>query len=75
MTPERWREIQENFAAALELQPAERATYLQTVCADASLRHEVELMIAAHERGDSSFLEPQVAGNIGTSNSADVHTP
>jgi Tol biopolymer transport system component len=63
MTPERWREIQEKFAAALELQPAERATYLHTACADASLRHEVELMIAAHERGDSGFLEPPVAGN------------
>ena len=63
MTPERWREVQKMFAEALEQKPAERTTYLNKVCTDASLRQQVELMIAAHEQGDSSFLEPPVVGN------------
>jgi len=63
MTPERWREVQEMFAEVLEQKPAERAAYLNKVCADASLRQEVESMIAAHEQGDSDFLEAPVVGS------------
>lgn len=62
MTPERWREVQQIFADVLEQNPADRAAYLTKSCADASLRHEVELMIAAHEQQDSGFLEPPIAG-------------
>jgi serine/threonine protein kinase/Tol biopolymer transport system component len=61
MTPERWLKIQELFAEALEREPAERANYLTEVCTDPSLRQEVELMIDAHEQGDSGFLEPPFA--------------
>jgi hypothetical protein len=57
VTPERWQKIQEVFGEVLERKPAERATYLNKVCTDASLRQQVELMIAAHEQGDSSFME------------------
>ena len=57
MTPERWHEVKEIFADVLEQKPAERASYLNKVCTDAALRHEVELMIAAHERGGSGFME------------------
>jgi serine/threonine protein kinase len=57
MTPERWQEVKEMFAEALEQKPAERAAYLDKVCADAALRREVELMIAAYERGGSGFME------------------
>jgi serine/threonine protein kinase/Tol biopolymer transport system component len=63
MTPERWVKIQEVFAAALEREPGERVAYLMSVCTDTSLRQEVELMIAAHEQGDSGFLEPAAAGS------------
>jgi hypothetical protein len=62
MTPERWRDVQEMFAEMLEQKPAERAAYLDKVCTDASLRQEVESMIAAHDQGDSGFLEPPVVG-------------
>jgi eukaryotic-like serine/threonine-protein kinase len=57
MTPERWEEVKHLFADVLEQKPAERATYLNKVCTDASLRHEVELMITAHEQGGSDFME------------------
>jgi Tol biopolymer transport system component len=63
MTPERWLKVQEIFGAALEREPAERANYLTEVCTDTSLRQEVELMIAAHEQGDSGFLEPRFAAS------------
>jgi eukaryotic-like serine/threonine-protein kinase len=65
MTPERWQEVKEIFADVLEQKPAVRATYLKKVCTDASLRQEVELMIAAHEQGGSSFMERPTVG-LGT---------
>jgi serine/threonine protein kinase/Tol biopolymer transport system component len=61
VTTERWREIQKIFAEALEKKASERVSYLNEACADASLREQVELMIAAHEQGDSDFLEPLAA--------------
>ena len=66
MTPERWREVQEVFAEVLEQKPAERAAYLAKVCADASLRQQVELMIAAHEQGNSTFLEASIVASTDT---------
>jgi eukaryotic-like serine/threonine-protein kinase len=57
MTPERWQEVKDLFADALEQRPGERAAYLDRFCADASLRQDVELMIAAHEQGGSGFME------------------
>jgi len=57
VTPERWREMKNVLAGALERTPAERHSYLDQACADASLRREVESLIAANEQGDTSFLE------------------
>ncbi|HZI63384.1 MAG TPA: protein kinase, partial [Thermoanaerobaculia bacterium] len=54
MTPERWRRVQELFAAAVERRGAERDAYLETACADdESMRREVESLLAAHaQAGD-----------------------
>jgi serine/threonine protein kinase len=57
MTPERWQELKTVLAAALERKPQERPAYLDQVCAEPSLRRELESLIAAHEQGDSSFME------------------
>ncbi len=57
MTPERWQEIKKLLTAALEREPAERSAYLDRACAEPSLRAEVESLIAAHDQGESSFLE------------------
>jgi len=57
MTPERWQEVKKFLAAALERKPGERSAYLDRACAEPSLRREVESLIAAHEQGNSSFLE------------------
>ena len=63
MTPERWQEVKKVLAAALEREAGERAAYLDQVCTDASLRGEVESLIAAHEQAGRSFMEqPAVEG-------------
>ena len=59
LTPERWQQVKEVFADALERKPSERAAFLQEVCAtDESLRSEVESLLAAAESeaaGDASL--------------------
>jgi serine/threonine protein kinase len=62
VTPDRWQRVQKLFAGALDRDPAQRAGYLTGACTDGSLRQEVELMIAAHEQGDSRFLQASAAG-------------
>jgi hypothetical protein len=53
--PERWQEVKKVLAGALERTPEERRAYLDLACAEPRLRREVESLIAAHERGDSSL--------------------
>ncbi len=57
MEPERWRQIEQLYYAALEREPAERAAFLAEACAgDESLRREVVSFIAAGDRV-GSFME------------------
>jgi len=54
MTPERWRQIENLFQAALEREPAERAALLERECDDdPGLRNEVESLITLAERAQS----------------------
>ncbi len=57
MTPERWQQIKEVLAGALEREPGERPAYLDHACTDQSMRKEVESLIATHEEGDIGFLK------------------
>ena len=57
MTPERWQEVKAVLAEALERPPGARRAYLDQACPEPALRGEVESLIAAHEEGDSTFLE------------------
>jgi serine/threonine protein kinase len=51
MTPERWQKVKEIFDSALSYPAAERAAFLSSACgSDKDLRHEVESLIASHER-------------------------
>ncbi|HXV59267.1 MAG TPA: protein kinase [Vicinamibacteria bacterium] len=54
MTPERWAEIKELAAAALELPPEGRAGFLERACPDPSVRKEVESLLAFEK---DSYLE------------------
>jgi len=55
--PERWQEVKEVLAAALERAPRDRAAYLDQACTDPSMRREVESLIIAHGQSDSTFME------------------
>jgi eukaryotic-like serine/threonine-protein kinase len=56
MTPERWQQVKAMLAAALERAPDERNDYLNRVCAEESLRSEVESLLTAHCEADNGFL-------------------
>ena len=60
---ERWRQIEELLAAALDREPIARGKFLDAACAgDDDLRHEVASLLAAHERsGVVDRLAPEVA--------------
>ena len=58
MTPERWRQVNELFHAALELQGAARQRLLdRTAATDAALADEVRSLLAVHTASDRRFLE------------------
>jgi tetratricopeptide (TPR) repeat protein len=64
MTPDRWRQITELFHAALERPPSGRSALLDERCGgDATLRAEVESMLAAHDEagsfGDTPIALPE----------------
>ena len=60
MKAERWREVDAVFQAAIEHDPAERAGFLDQVCAgDPSLRSEVEALIKSYDEA-GSFIEAPV---------------
>jgi Tol biopolymer transport system component len=57
MSPERWRQIEELYHAALEFAPGMRTAFLGGACGpDADLRHAVEALLAQGEQA-GSFLE------------------
>ena len=57
MKPERWRQIDQLLDAALELDPGQRAGFLDQACAGrGQLRREVESLLEAHGRA-GSFIE------------------
>jgi len=59
MTPERYRQIDQIFQAALGLEPEQRTAYLDEVCSgDEKLRREVESLITSDQGGLSFIDEP-----------------
>ncbi len=57
MTPERWEQVGGLYRVAVDLQPDERASFLDGACGDnESLRLEVESLLAA-EDGAGDFLD------------------
>lgn len=61
--PEQWHRIKAILGEALELSPLERPTFLDGECGeDASLRAEVESLLAAHDESDGLSEHPSVEG-------------
>ncbi len=63
MTPERWRQIDDLFDAAIQLDPADRENWLVGRCVgDDDLREELRRLLAQDERADRvGFLAPAPA--------------
>jgi eukaryotic-like serine/threonine-protein kinase len=59
MTPERWRQVEEIFQAALDLVPDERARYVSQACADdTALKRNVETLLSQHESAGDLLEAP-----------------
>ena len=57
--PDRWQEIKEILYPALEMDPAERSSFLDEKCgSDPALRQEIESLIAANDGAAERFESP-----------------
>src|SRR5262245_21964413 len=62
MKPDRWRQVDQLFQAALERAPEERVAFISAACgADDSLRREVEALLAADGEAGSLIETPAYA--------------
>ena len=62
MTPERWRQVEEIFQAALDLHPEERARYVSQICAtDTDLKRNVEVLLSQHDSA-GDLLDQSIYG-------------
>ena len=56
---DRWQEVKEILHSALEVDAAQRASFLDKKCGDdPDLRRELESLIAAHGQADGKFESP-----------------
>jgi serine/threonine protein kinase/Tfp pilus assembly protein PilF len=61
--PERYRQIKEVFLATQELEPGQRAAYLERACGqDKALRAEVESLLASHDQAQTFLEQPPLEG-------------
>jgi serine/threonine protein kinase/predicted negative regulator of RcsB-dependent stress response len=57
MTPERWQQLKELLAPALDLGVSQRSAYLEQVClGEPSLRSDLERLLAAEDKAGTGFL-------------------
>jgi len=62
MTADEWRRVKSVFHGVLDVEPGQRAAFLERECAgDAVLRAEVESLLAAHDSSDAFLDQPAVA--------------
>jgi serine/threonine protein kinase/Tol biopolymer transport system component len=63
VNPQHWQQVKEVFEGALERHGAERAEFLERVCAgDVALREEVESLLRSYREAGSFMESPAVAG-------------
>src|SRR5215468_5447478 len=59
MTPERWRQAEEIFQAALDLSPDERDRYVSRACAgDSDLKRDVQSLLVQHDSAGDLLERP-----------------
>ncbi|HMJ04847.1 MAG TPA: protein kinase, partial [Chthoniobacterales bacterium] len=65
MTPERWSQVEELFESVIARAPAERAAWLDRICADdETLRREVEALLAADENAEEDGAWEEIASGV-----------
>jgi hypothetical protein len=64
MTPENWDRAKDLFEAALELDSAQRASFLAETCRDQSLRQQVEKLLINYEEAGSFLDDPALNSRI-----------
>ena len=70
--PEKWEQVKELFALALERDPGERGSFLLQACAgDDSLRAEVESLLSSFD-GAAGFLEDCPAADLLLAKSSEI---
>jgi hypothetical protein len=73
--PERWRQVEALYLAALEREASQRASFLAEACAeDEALRREVESLIRFHEQA-SNFIETPAIEIVARALAADQNEP
>ena len=66
MTREQWQNVRKILERALELDPAECATYLDEACAgDSELRREIDSLLAANDQATRGFLTGKAIDQVG----------
>jgi len=65
MTPEQWQRVRPILESALELDSAQRTTFLDEACAEPSLREEIESLIDAHEQSATDVLNRALVPSLG----------
>ena len=61
MTPERWKQIEKLYHAALILEPGQQSAFLKEACTgDEDLRREVESLLAHQPQAESFSKAPAV---------------
>ena len=62
VNPQHWQQVKEVFEGALERHGAERAEFLERICAgDAALREEVESLLRSYREAGSFMESPAIA--------------
>ncbi len=62
MDPERFRQIEERYQAALELPPAERESFIEKICGeDEDLRREIETLLATKSSSNDFSEKPPLS--------------
>jgi hypothetical protein len=56
--PENWEAVKALFEAALEVDPAKRSSFVKERCSDATLRAEVERLLAEHDEAGTFLSTP-----------------
>ena len=64
LTRERWQRIEAVLDQVLDLPPPERTAFLESACDDASIRKDVERLLAAEERAGEFLENPPWSGAV-----------